>query len=166
MSVSVARPVATRQEVEDFLFREAALLDEWRLDEWLGLFEAGATYEVPTTDRPGEDPTRSQFYVWDDYELLSARVKRLKSKHAHAENPHSRTRRLVTNVRIGEPADSTLPVFAAFLIYKIRDGNVDSFVGRYEHTLAMTAEGLRFRKRRAVLELEVLRPGGRLSFIL
>lgn len=156
----------TRQQVEDFLFQEAALLDEWRLDEWLGLFEKDATYEVPTTDRPNEDPNRSQYYVWDDYELLTARVKRLKSRHAHAENPHSRTRRLVTNVRLGERSDVALEVRAAFLIYKIRDGNVDQFVGRYEHTLAPNGEGLRFRKRRAVLELEVLRPGGRLSFIL
>jgi p-cumate 2,3-dioxygenase beta subunit len=156
----------TRQQVEDFLFQEAALLDEWRLDEWLALFEAGATYEVPTTDRPNDDPHRSQYYVWDDYELLTARVKRLKSKHAHAENPHSRTRRLVTNVRVAESSDSSLDVRAAFLIYKIRDGNVDQFVGRYEHTLAANGEGLRFRRRRAVLELEVLRPGGRLSFIL
>ena len=156
----------TRQDVEEFLFQEAALLDEWRLDEWLGLFETDATYEVPTTDRPNEDPHRSQYYVWDDYELLTARVKRLKSKHAHAENPHSRTRRLVTNVRLAETSDSNLDVRAAFLIYKIRDGNVDQFVGRYEHTLAANGEGLRFRKRRAVLELEVLRPGGRLSFIL
>lgn len=156
----------TRQEVEDFVFREAALLDEWRLDEWLELFEPGATYEVPTTDRPDEDPHRSQYYVWDDYELLTARVRRLNSKHAHAENPHSRTRRLVTNVRVGTPADGAVPVYAAFLIYKIRDGNVDQFVGRYEHTLATSGAGLRFRKRRAVLELEVLRPGGRLSFIV
>ncbi|HEY8784840.1 MAG TPA: aromatic-ring-hydroxylating dioxygenase subunit beta [Candidatus Limnocylindria bacterium] len=156
----------TRQQVEDFLFQEAALLDEWRLDEWLALFETGATYEVPTTDRPNEDPQRSQYYVWDDYELLTARVKRLKSKHAHAENPHSRTRRLVTNVRLTETSDSSLQVRAAFLIYKIRDGNVDQFVGRYEHTLSANGEGLKFRKRRAVLELEVLRPGGRLSFIL
>lgn len=156
----------TREHVEDFLFKEAALLDEWRLDEWLALFERGATYEVPTTDRPNADPRRSQYYVWDDYELLSARVRRLKSRHAHAENPHSRTRRLVTNVRLGEMSDSSLPVHAAFLIYKIRDGNVDQFVGRYEHLLAANGDGLRFRKRRAVLELEVLRPGGRLSFIL
>jgi len=156
----------TRQDVEVFLFQEAALLDEWRLDEWLRLFETDATYEVPTTDRPNEDPHRSQYYVWDDYELLTARVKRLKSKHAHAENPHSRTRRLVTNVRLGETSDSSLQVRAAFLIYKIRDGNVDQFVGRYEHTLVANGEGLKFRKRRAVLELEVLRPGGRLSFIL
>lgn len=156
----------TRAEAEDFLYGEAALLDQWRLDEWLGLFEAGATYEVPTTDRPDADPHRSQYYVWDDFELLTARVRRLKSKHAHAENPHSRTRRLVTNVRVGEPTEAGTPVYAAFLIYKIRDGNVDQFVGRYEHSVVANGDGLRFRKRRAVLEVEVLRPGGRLSFIL
>ena len=156
----------TRAEVEDFLFHEAALLDEWLLDDWFALFEKGATYEVPTTDRPNEDPERTQFYVSDDYELLGARVRRLKSKHAHAENPHSRTRRLITNVRLGEPSDSSLPVRAAFLICKIRDGNVDQFVGRYEHLLSTAGDSLKFRKRRAVIELEVLRPGGRLSFIL
>ena len=156
----------TRAEIEDFVYRDAALLDEWRLDEWLETFEVGATYEVPTTDRPNSDPHSSQYYVWDDYELLTARVKRLKSKHAHAENPHSRTRRLVTNVRMGKPGDGGIPVYAAFLIYKIRDGNVDQFVGRYEHVLVPSGEGLKFRKRRAVLEVEVLRPGGRLSFIL
>jgi p-cumate 2,3-dioxygenase beta subunit len=69
-------------------------------------------------------------------------------------------------VRLGDGSDSSLQVRAAFLIYKIRDGNVDQFVGRYEHTLSANGEGLKFRKRRAVLELEVLRPGGRLSFIL
>jgi hypothetical protein len=39
-------------------------------------------------------------------------------------------------------------------------------VGRYEHSVVANGDGLRFRKRRAVLEVEVLRPGGRLSFIL
>ncbi len=156
----------TRAEVEDFLYAEAALLDAWRLDEWLKLFEEGATYEVPTTDRPNADAQSAQFYVADEYALLTARVKRLKSRHAHAENPPSRTRRLVTNVRLEMEGPVTIRAFAAFLIYKIRDGNVDSFVGRYEHSLVLQDGTLRFRKRRAVLELEVLRPGGRLSFIL
>ena len=66
----------TRQQVEDFLFHEAALLDEWRLDEWYGLFEPGATYEVPTTDRPNERSDRAQFYVSDDYAGVIYRVAR------------------------------------------------------------------------------------------
>src|SRR5271163_3779869 len=41
-----------RQEVEDLLYKEAALLDEWRLDEWLELLTEDAVYEVPPTDVP------------------------------------------------------------------------------------------------------------------
>ena len=45
------RPV-TRAEVEDFLYHEAALLDDWRLDEWLGLLTDDAAYYVPPNDKP------------------------------------------------------------------------------------------------------------------
>jgi p-cumate 2,3-dioxygenase beta subunit len=42
----------SRQEAEDLLYKEAALLDEWRLDEWLELLTEDATYEIPPTDVP------------------------------------------------------------------------------------------------------------------
>ena len=42
----------TRQQVEDFLYAEAALLDAWRLDDWLLLFDEDAKYEVPCNDAP------------------------------------------------------------------------------------------------------------------
>ena len=38
--------------IEDFLFREAALLDDWKLTEWVALFEPGATYRVPPAGAP------------------------------------------------------------------------------------------------------------------
>src|SRR5262249_57529693 len=44
------------REVEDFLVREAALLDEWRLDDWLDLFTDDARDMVPATDMPVADP--------------------------------------------------------------------------------------------------------------
>ena len=44
---------ALRLDVEAFLYDEAALLDAWRLDDWLALFTRDARYEVPSTDRPG-----------------------------------------------------------------------------------------------------------------
>src|SRR5207253_10818569 len=46
----------TRAEVEDFLYHEAALLDAWKLDEWLALLTDDATYRVPSNDRPESDP--------------------------------------------------------------------------------------------------------------
>jgi len=42
----------TRAEVEDFLFHEADLLDNWKLDDWLGLLTDSAEYYVPPNDKP------------------------------------------------------------------------------------------------------------------
>ena len=63
MSVSdggwrVPERLLLRLEVEEFLVEEAALLDEWRLDEWLALFTEDATYVVPSTDLPDGDPSQ------------------------------------------------------------------------------------------------------------
>src|SRR5438067_4231552 len=91
---------ALRAEVEDFLYYEAALLDEWRLDEWLALFTDDARYVVPTTDLPDGDPRRDLVLIDDNLTRLHGRVERLKSRHAHREYPWSRTRRLIANVRV------------------------------------------------------------------
>jgi len=164
MSAPTLTPV-TRADAEDFLYAEAALLDEWQLDSWLALFEVGGTFEVPTTDYKGWDRTGGGFFVLDDWDLLNARVKRLKSRKAHAENPHSRTHRMVSNVRVEQAGDG-VTVKANFVINRFRDLTHHTYVGRYVHDLAVTAEGLKFRHRRAYLEHELLEHGARLSFIL
>ena len=91
---------ASRAEVEDFLFREADLLDNWKLDEWLGLMTEDAAYYVPPNDKPDADHRFTLFIIADDIVRLRERVIRLKDPNCHAEYPPSRTRRLITNVRI------------------------------------------------------------------
>jgi p-cumate 2,3-dioxygenase subunit beta len=158
--------VVSRAEVEDFLYAEADILDAWQYDEWLALFEEGARFEIPTTDYRGWSPHESGSFVDDDWDLLKARVKRLKSRKAHAENPHSRTHRLVSNVRVFEQSAGAVRVTASFVVHRARDGHFDTYVGRYEHLLAVTGDGLRFRLRRSILGHEALPAGARLSFIL
>lgn len=65
MSVEVT-PQITRQQIEDFLYEEAALLDEWRLEEWLQLMTDDASYYIPATDLPDGDHRRTLFIVSDD----------------------------------------------------------------------------------------------------
>jgi p-cumate 2,3-dioxygenase subunit beta len=163
----IRSPLVQRSMVEDFLFQEADLLDEWRLDEWLDLFLPGATYQIPSTDRPDGVPETSLFLVADDWGRLQARVKRLQSKNAHVENPRSRTRRLITNVRVA-PSDEPNSVFvrATFVVYRWRYEVMDHYVGRYEHVLELRDSGLCFRRRKAILDLESLRPSGKVSLIL
>src|SRR6266508_2291398 len=119
-----------RTEVEDFLFAEAELLDEWRLPEWLELFTDDAIYYVPATDLAVDaSPDNNLFYVADDRFRLSERVKRLMKRTAHAEFPHSRTRHLVSNVRIRGRSDHEMEVAAAFITYRTKDGITDTYFG-------------------------------------
>ncbi|MDG4772450.1 aromatic-ring-hydroxylating dioxygenase subunit beta [Solwaraspora sp. WMMD792] len=164
--LNVGAREVTRADVEDFLYREAQLLDEWRLDEWFTMFEPDGRMEVPTTDWAGWDATTAGFFVCDDYDLIRARVKRLKSRKAHAENPHSRTHRMVSNVILLEAGAETVWISANFLIHRYRDGGAYTYVGRYEHVLKVDDDGLRFRVRRSIPVMESMDPGARLSFIL
>ncbi|MEY2926490.1 MAG: hypothetical protein RL367_967, partial [Pseudomonadota bacterium] len=92
---------ALRSGVEDFLYAEANLLDEWRLDEWFALFTDDARYEIPTAGMADSaDAAVSLFYVADDHTRLRERVVRLKDPDAHSEQPRSLVRRIYGNVRI------------------------------------------------------------------
>jgi p-cumate 2,3-dioxygenase subunit beta len=150
--------------VEDFLYAEAALLDEWRLDEWLTLFTEQCRYVVPSTDLPDGDPNRDVVLIDDDRELLEARVARLRSRFAYREYPWSRTRRLITNVRVTQNGADLL-VSANFAVHRFRQGSA-TYVGRYEYVLARSGDGFRIRSRLAVLDNESLDEHGAVSIIL
>jgi p-cumate 2,3-dioxygenase beta subunit len=131
----------SRQEVEDLLYREAALLDEWRLEEWLEMLTDDAIYQVPSTDAPEGDARNTLYIIADDALRIRSRVKQLLGKSAWAENPHSRTRRMITNVRVlGADGDSVIAA-ANFAVYRMRYETVDTYVGRYDYRLAYFAKG-------------------------
>jgi len=157
----------TRDDVEDFMFLEAELLDEWRLKEWLGLFTADASYFVPATDvPPNASPDTALFYVADDRFRLEQRVERLLKRTAHAEFPRSKTRHLVSNVRIRKRSDTELDVGAAVVTYRTKAGLTETYIGSYRNRLVMTPEGLRILEKRCILDMDGLRPNGRISIIL
>jgi p-cumate 2,3-dioxygenase beta subunit len=156
----------SRQEVEDLFYKEAALLDEWRLEEWQGLLTEDATYEIPPTDVPEGDSRNTLFIIADDAVRIRSRVKQLLGKAAWSENPRSRTRRMIANVRVvGSDGDSIL-VTANFAVHRMRYESVDTYIGHYDYKLVRKGNDLRIRERRAILDNEALRPHGKISFIL
>ena len=156
----------SRQEVEDLLFREAALLDEWRLEEWLELLTEDAIYQIPPTDVPEGDARNTLFIIADDAVRIRSRVKQLLGKSAWAENPPSRTRRMITNVRVLGVEDDNIIVCANFTVHRMRYEAVDTYIGHYNYKLVRRGSELRIRERRAILDNEALRPHGKISFIL
>ncbi|MGO9268243.1 MAG: aromatic-ring-hydroxylating dioxygenase subunit beta [Candidatus Binataceae bacterium] len=156
----------SRQEVEDLFFKEAALLDEWRLEEWLELLTDDATYEIPPTDVPEGDSRNTLFIIADNSARIRSRVKQLLGKSAWAENPHSRTRRMIANVRVLGAEGDAIFVTANFVVHRMRYESVDTYIGHYNYKLVRDAKLLKIRERRAILDNEALRPHGKISFIL
>src|SRR5580698_10717789 len=156
----------SRQEVEDLLYREAALLDEWRLEEWLEMLTDDAIYQVPSTDAPEGDSRNTLFIIADDALRIRSRVKQLLGKAAWAENPHSRTRRMIANVRVLGAEGENILVTANFAVHRMRYESVDTYIGHYDYKLLYKGNELRIRERRVILDNEALRPHGKISFIL
>jgi p-cumate 2,3-dioxygenase beta subunit len=157
----------SRIDVEDFLFREAELLDEWRLPEWLALFTDDAHYYVPSTDlAPDATPDNNLFYIADDRFRLGERVARLMKRTAHSEFPRSKVRHLVSNVRLHSTEDDEVGVRANFVTYRTKDGVTDQYVGSYRYRLLPYESSFRILEKRCLLDMDGLRPQGRISIIL
>ena len=157
----------SRAEVEDLLYHEADLLDSWKLDEWLALMTEDASYYVPPNDKPDSDHRFTLFTIADDIVRLRERVIRLKDPNCHAEYPPSRTRRLISNVRVIGVEGDTISVAANFVIYRYRRGGQrQEFVGRYRHKLRRTGGMLKIAERRAILDAEERVALGSVRFIL
>lgn len=166
MTDAVSAVALTRSDVEDFLYAEAALLDEWRLEEWLDLFTIDCTYVIPAPDAANEDPGDTFSLIHDGRPMLEQRVIRLKKPTAHAEFPHSRTRRMITNVRILAQAPDAARVAANFLVFRSRGGKEVTYVGHYDYELVAIDGAWKIRHRKATLEHDVLDPHGKISIIL
>lgn len=157
----------SREAIEDFIYMEAALLDEWDLDGWVDLLSEDAKYLIPPNENPDGDPATTLFIIADDISRIRGRVKRLKSPEAHAEYPPSRTRRLITNIRIVEKRESSIKVTSNFSVHRYRRGGYSGmYIGRYIHTLVPGKENFKISERRVVLDAEELGALGAVSFIL
>lgn len=144
--------VETHAAVEQFLFAEAKLLDARDYAGWLKLFTPDAYYWIPAGVNTN-DPAREVSIVYDDTQFLAERVWRLDSGQAFAQEPLSRTARLVTNIRIedgddvedgfGAPAhDDEVRVSATFLVAEYRRGAQQHHAGRYRYRLRRAGEEL------------------------
>ena len=157
---------ANRAELEDFLFLEAALLDNWQLDEWLALFAPGARYFVPPAGADDDaDPATTLFYVADDYHRLCERVKRLNKRTAHAEFPRSRCRRMVSNVRFLEGDATCFTVTSNYVTWRSKLGVTDTFFGHHLYAMTRVAGQLRILCKKTFLDQDDIRDQGKVSII-
>jgi p-cumate 2,3-dioxygenase subunit beta len=165
-AVAAQQQAISRQQVEEFLYTEAALLDAWQLGDWLLLFDEDAKYEVPCTDAPDGDPARDLMLIDDNYARLTSRVTRLDSRRAHREYPHSRTNHQVFNVRVQDVSAEEVSVTSSFTVWRFRGGRTSCYVGKYRYRLRRSDDGFRIAVKRAELDMTDLRSVGDVAIIL
>jgi len=161
------RTVVTREEVEDFLYHEAALLDAWKLDAWQALLTDDAAYYVPPNDQLAGDHRSTLFLIADDRERIRQRVIRINDPNCHAEYPKSRTRRMISNVRILSVEADLITVAANFVCYRFRRyERIREYVGEYRYVLRRIGQSFRIKERRVLIDAHELGSLGSVSFIL
>jgi 3-phenylpropionate/trans-cinnamate dioxygenase beta subunit len=157
-------PLALHHEITQFLYHEAALLDDWRFREWLDLLSQDISYTMRTvTNAQTRDRRRSvqppSTWIFNDtYQQLERRVARLETGMAWAEEPPSRTRHLVTNVQaMQSERDDEVDVRLNYILYRAQKERDETFYAGVRHDrLRRTGSGWQVCRREIVLDQVVL----------
>ena len=137
-----------QDQIEQFMYREARLLDKQMFEPWLDLFTEDAVYWVPA-GHDDIDPREHVSVIHDDKAAMERRVKRLRSGFAYAQEPASRVHRLVSNVEIGdEQADGDLEVSTMMLLVELSRHRQTIHSARCEFLLHHNGEGWKIRKKK------------------
>jgi 3-phenylpropionate/cinnamic acid dioxygenase small subunit len=164
-------------EVEQFLYREARLLDERRFHEWLELLSEDIRYWMPVrsnrypkaskaisildSDRYAEEELakEDELAILDETkETLARRIARLDTGMAWAEDPPSRTRHLIANIEV-EPgeSESEVKVYSNFIVYRNRgETEQDFYVGGRQDVLRKVNGTWKIAHRKIILDQNVL----------
>lgn len=163
MVAAVEQELLLRCEIENFLIEEAEMLDDGRMHEWLQLCADDIYYIVPVRisreRHNGDGISTTMNHFDDDYAALKTRIVRLDTEYAWAEDPPSRTRHFVSNVRVRPASGSDeYDVRSNILVYRNRGDSPkhDLVSGERHDRIRRSETGLKLARRRVVLDNVVL----------
>ena len=137
-------------KVEEFLYREARLLDTQQLEEWLALFTDDATYWLPL-ERDQRDALETSSIIHDDRTLLELRVKQARHPRAHARLPLARTVHQVGNVMVLSEENGEVRVASTLTLIEFRSEKQRVWGALVEHRLRREGESFRIARKRVEL---------------
>ena len=153
---------ALERECTAFLFDEAEALDRWELRRWLDLLSADIDYRVPVrSNRLGASNagfSNSAYLLREDLGSLQLRIRRLETDTAWSENPRTRTRRMVANVRVHDSAGDAVTVSSNLMVLCYRGESPQPVILSCERRDVLVREGsvLKLKSRLALLDATVL----------
>jgi len=110
---------AIKSEIEQFLYREARLMDRGEWEAWLDLFAEGGMYWVPLAhDQP--DPVNHASIYYENAMMREVRVRRLRETRAWSQQPPTRTVRIVGNVTIEDASADAAVALSSLHVMEFR----------------------------------------------
>ncbi len=139
----------TQFKAEQFLYRQAEVLDERLWDEWLNLFAIDGYYWMPASREQAEAEGQPNIFYEDHY-LMRVRIGRINHPNAWSQYPPNHTGHVVSNVIVESESSKTgdLLVRSKFHLVEYRNDEQRYFAGKYHHDLLNTAEGYQIRLQR------------------
>ena len=137
-----------QHDVEQFLYKQADLLDTKRWQDWIDLFSPDAMYWMPPD---------ASYKTWDgqpaifaeDKNLMTVRMLRVLHPDAWSQRPLWGTNHVVSNVVIRKIArNGDVEVSSRFHMLEMRRDDVRHFAGSYLHKLKKTKSGYAIKLQR------------------
>ena len=155
-----------KDEVEQFLYYEAALLDERRYEEWIDLIAEDIHYFMPIRenvkfgewDKENSDPASEIAWFDEGKEVLEGRVRQLMTGVHWAEEPVSRIRHIISNIRVVDVRGDEIHTSDNFFVWHNRLlEEVNLFAGRRDNILRRDPDTeFKLVKRTILLDQSVL----------
>lgn len=142
----------SRQDLIDFVVREARLLDARQFEAWNQLFSDDALYWVPLTpDQP--DGLNHTSHMYEDQLLRTLRIERLKSRRAFSQQPPSRCHHLLQTPTVEQyqPEANHYLLRTEFHYTEAQGDQQFMLVGHCLHELCVQQGALRMRLKRVNL---------------
>lgn len=161
---ALSERIALQYAVEQFLYDEAALLDARRYEEWYALIAEDVHYWMPirrtvtlrNIDREFTKPGDMAFFD-EDHAVLGARIAKLGAGSSWSEDPPSRARHFLTNVRVTGVSGDDVSVSSCFCVYRTRlESEIDHWTGRREDVLRRNGDSFLIAQRHLFLDQTVI----------
>jgi 3-phenylpropionate/cinnamic acid dioxygenase small subunit len=138
--VMTATDIDLQRAVEQFLFREARVIDANDYKTWMKMWADECMYWVPSND-DDSDPQKKVALIYDDRKQIEDRVWRLSGMHAHAQRPKSRLSRVISNIEVEQKG----------MLCEIRKNETRFWAGRNLHVLEQTEDGFVMKLKKVML---------------
>jgi benzoate/toluate 1,2-dioxygenase beta subunit len=132
-------------EVSGFLARECQLLDDGKIEDWVNLFSQDGLYWIPS-NAYDVNPQRHVCVIYANRARLEEYVVRARSGTFWAQDPSSRTSRVVGNIQVEKDGDG-YAVESRFVITEIRRNRLRPMAGSYLHRLIREGGSLKIREK-------------------